>query len=522
MDRAAAPLRFAAIDVGTNSIRLVVAEADGQASYRVLDEERAQTRLGEGLYGTGALGAEPMRRSLEALARMRLRAESMGTEELRAIATAAVREASNGVEFLLAAEREAGVRLEVISEEEEAALAFRSVRRHFPLSDRPTAIADIGGGSLEVVLSAGGMIEETHSLPLGAVRLTEEYVRSDPISKTEWGDLREAIDRVLKKRLGKPPFRTPVMIGSGGTFSAIGAIAMFERQGEAGQLQGYRVARSEWQRMTRRLREAPLEVRRSIRGLNPDRADIIVAGAAAVLRLSRYLGAREILIHERGIRDGLLLSMIAERFPEIEVLEAGDRLEWVRRFGRRCGADETHAAHVAALALEMFDALREPHGLNDDDRDVLCAAALLHDAGYLIGHSKHHKHGYHLIMHADLPGFSAREVEIIANVARYHRRAHPRKKHPNFGRLDPADQQKVRQLSGILRIAAGLDRTHTRAVKGVRTRPEGEGVVLEIQADADPQVEIWDAMRKTELFEEAFAVSVRMEWKPPETASSEV
>jgi len=516
-----APPRFAAIDVGTNSIRLVVAEVDGAASYRVLDEERAQTRLGEGLYTTGVLGAEPMRRSLEALERMRLRAESMGIQEIRAIATAAVREAANGLEFLQAAEREAGIRLEVISEDEEAALAFRSVRRHFPLSDRPAAIVDIGGGSLEVILSAGGMIEETHSLPLGAVRLTEEYFRSDPISKTEWDGLRQAIDRVLKKSLGKPPFRTPVMIGSGGTFSTIAAIAMFERQGEAGQLQGYRLSRTEWQRMTRRLREAPLEVRRGIRGLNPDRADIIVAGAAAVLRLSRYLGAREILIHERGIRDGLLLSMIAERFPETEVLEAGDRLEWVRRFGRRCGANEAHAAHVAALALEMFDALREPHGLSDDDRDLLWAAALLHDAGYLIGHSKHHKHAYHLIMHADLPGFSAREVEIIANVARYHRRAHPGKKHPNFERLDPSDRQKVRQLSAILRIAAGLDRTHTQAVKGVRTRPAGEGIVLEIRADTDPRVEIWDAMRKTELFEEVFAATVRMEWTPPATDSPE-
>ena len=520
MEGSGSPPRLAAIDVGTNSIRLVVAEVDSAASYRVLDEERAQTRLGEGLYQGGSLGAEPMHRSLEALDRMRALAEGMGVEETRAIATAAVREAVNGQEFLEAAQAGAGVRLEVISEDEEARLAFRSVRKHFPLSDRPTAIVDIGGGSLEVILSAGGMIEETHSLPLGAVRLTEHHVHTDPVSAVEWKDLRKAIDRVLKKRLGKPPFVTPVMIGSGGTFSALAAIAMFEKQGEAGPGQGFGMTRSEWQRLTRRLRDAPLEVRKKIRGLNPDRADIIVAGAAAISRLSRHLGAREILVHERGIRDGLLLSMIDERFPGGEVLDAGDRLEWVARFAQRCGADELHAAHVAELAGQIFDELAKLHALGADDRDLLSAAALLHDTGYLIGHSKHHKHAHHLIMHADLPGFSAREVEIIANVARYHRRAHPRKKHPNFARLDPADRQRVRILSAILRLAAGLDRTHTRAVTGVGAAIENGRVRLEVESDSDPQVEIWDASRKTELLEEVFGLAVELEWAPRPDPSS--
>ena len=520
MQGSGSPPRLAAIDVGTNSLRLVVAEVDSAASYRVLDEERAQTRLGEGLYQSGLLGDEPMRRSLDALARMRALAEGMGVDEIRTIATAAVREAGNGQAFLEAAEAEAGVQLEVISEDEEARLAFRSVRKHFPLTDRPTAIVDIGGGSLEVILSAGGMIEEVHSLPLGAVRLTEQHLHSDPVSPGEWKDLRKAIDRVLKKRLGKPPFVTPVMIGSGGTFSALAAIAMFEKQGEAGPGQGFGMMRSEWQRLTRRLRDAPLEVRKKIRGLNPDRADIIVAGAAAISRLSRHLGAREILVHERGIRDGLLLSMIDERFPGGVVLDAGDRLEWVRRFAERCGADELHAAHVAELAGQIFDELAKLHALGADDRDLLSAAALLHDTGYLIGHSKHHKHAYHLIMHADLPGFSAREVEIIANVARYHRRAHPRKKHPNFARVDPADRQRVRILSAILRLAAGLDRTHTRAVTGLEAAIENGRVRLEVHSNTDPQVEIWDAMRKTELLEEVFGLAVELEWAPRPDPSS--
>ena len=504
--------RLAAIDVGTNSIRLVVAEVESAATYRVLDEERAQTRLGEGLYRTGRLGEEPMRRSVRALAEMRALADGMGADETRAIATAAVREAENGTEFLEAAESKAGLQLEVISDDDEARLAFRSVRKHFPLADRPTAVVDIGGGSLEVILSAGGMIEESHSLPLGAVRLTEQHVDSDPVSAEDWKELRRAIDRVLGRRLGRPPFVTPVMIGSGGTFSTLASLSMFERQGEAGPGQGYRLTRSEWHRLTARLRDAPLDVRRKMRGLNPDRADIIVAGAAAVDRLSRHLGAREILVHERGIRDGLLLSMIDERFPGGEVLDAGDRLEWVARFARRCGANEKHAAHVSHLAGRIFDELRPLHGLGEDDRDLLSAAAILHDTGYLIGHSKHHKHAYHLIMHADLPGFSAREIEVIANVARYHRRALPRKKHSNFARLSPAERLRVRTLGAMLRLAAGLDRTHSQAVTDVRVTVANGHIGIRAHAKDDPQVEIWDANRKTELLEQVFGRSVEVVW----------
>jgi len=521
MTAPAVPPRLAAIDVGTNSIRLVVAEADSTASYRVLDEERAQTRLGEGLYESGVLGEEPMRRSIEAIDRMRALAEGMGVEEIRAIATAAVREARNGDAFLEAVREEAGLALRVISEEEEARLAVRSVRKHFPLTDRPTALVDIGGGSLEVVLMAGGMIEETHSLPLGAVRLTEKYVRSDPVSPADWKEMRRAIDRTLRKKLGKPPFTTPLMIGSGGTFTTVAAISMFEKQGEVGPGQGYRMTRSEWQGVMRRLRDAPLDVREQIRGLNPDRADIIVAGAAAVFRLARYLGARDVQVHERGIRDGLLLTMIDERFPEGEVLDAGDRLEWVTRFARRCGVNEPHAAHVLRLAYALFDELADRHGLGPDERDLLGAAALLHDVGYLIGHSKHHKHAFHLIMHADLPGFSAHEVEVIANVARYHRRAHPRKKHANFARLDPADRQRVRILSALLRLAAGLDRTHTQAVRGVTAQAKNGRVWIGVEAEVDPEVEIWDASRKTELLEDVFGAQVELEWVPTEERATQ-
>jgi exopolyphosphatase/guanosine-5'-triphosphate,3'-diphosphate pyrophosphatase len=185
-------------------------------------------------------------------------------------------------------------------------------------------------------------------------------------------------------------------------------------------------------------------------------------------------------------------------------------------FARKCHSNERHCEHVARLAGEIFDALREPHELPEECRGLLIAATLLHDIGYLINHSKHHKHAYHLILHSDLPGFSAREIELIANVARYHRRAAPKKSHSNFARLDRADRELVRQLSGILRVADGLDRTHTQCIRSVRCELSDDCVRLSLDASADPQVEIWDAERKAELFESAFETKLELTWAKKE------
>ncbi|HEM47322.1 MAG TPA: Ppx/GppA family phosphatase [Alphaproteobacteria bacterium] len=310
--------RVAAIDLGTNSVRLIVAEVDGPGTYRVLDDEREQTRLGHRLHETGRIDPERGERTLEALQRMQAIAESYGVEELRAVGTAALREAANGPAFARAARERFGLDIQAISPEEEAELAMRSVRKHFPLGEGGTAIVDIGGGSLEVVFTTAGMIHQVHSMPLGAVRLTERFVHSDPLGAADWRRLRAGIDAELEAHIGRPPFPTPDLIGSGGTFTAIAALAMHDRLSEIGSVQGYSMTRAEFEHQLRRLREAPLAIRRRFPGLNPDRADIIVAGAAAVARLARRLGVTRILVNDRGVRDGMLLEMIARRTPETD------------------------------------------------------------------------------------------------------------------------------------------------------------------------------------------------------------
>ncbi len=506
--------RLAAIDIGTNTIRLIIVEVDDDGTYRVLDEEREPARLGHGLYDTGKLGEEPIERALIALGRMKAIAEGKNASEIRAIATAAVREASNGRSFRRRVQREHGLRIKVISSRKEARLAFLSMTRQFSLDGRPVAMVDIGGGSVELVLAAGTAIEQIYSLPLGAVRLTERYVKSDPISDKHWKKLQKAIDREIKKHVGKPPFKAQTMVGSGGTFSTLAAIIKNQREGKEGSVQGYTLTRGEVDALVDRLREMNLEARQRIPGLNPDRADIIVAGAAAVARLAKRLCCKEIRVNEGGVREGLLLSIIAERrnggAPSRR--QVADRMDWVRLFARKCHSNEGHGEHVAKLATQIFDGLQEAYDLPEEGREILQAGALLHDIGYLISHARHHKHSYHLIMHGDLPAFSAREVELIANVARYHRRAYPKKKHTNLARLRKRDRRLVRFLSGILRVADGLDRTHAQAVSSVTPELEDERIRLIVEAEAPPQVELWDADRKAGLFEKAFATALELQW----------
>lgn len=509
--------RLAAVDVGTNSIRLVVAEVQPDGSYRVLDEDREMTRLGRGLYSSGQLSDSAMEQSLQALGRMKAIAEGFAVDELRAIATSAVREATNGRDFVREAWRRYRVRVEVVPPEDEARLAFRSVSRHYDLDNRLTAIVDIGGGSAEVILAAGGVVEQVVSLPLGAVRLAERYCKSDPLKPKHWKALRRAIDATIKDAIGKPPFAAEVMIGSGGTFTNLAEMAQAERDGKVSGARDYALSRAELVRLLDRLRETPLAARREMPGLNPQRADIIVAGAAVVARLTRRLGTQRVLVNDRGVRDGVLLSMIDDLAGGAPAGrgQAVDRLESARRFARKCRSNERHCAHVAALAAELFDALRDGYALPPAGRDLLRAAALLHDIGYLINHEQHHKHAYHLIVHGDLRGFAAREIELVANVARYHRRAFPKKSHAGYARLDRGERRLVRRLAGILRVVDGLDRTHGAVVTGVRCRIGDGWVRLAVTATRDPAIELEDAKRKAGLFEKAFHTELSLAWPRP-------
>lgn len=516
--------RLAAIDIGSNSVRLLVAEVAPDGTYRVLDDEKQTTRLAHGLAETGLLRDDAVSQSLEALGRMKAIAQGFGAERLEVIATSAVREARNRRRFLRLVRERVGLDVEVISPAEEGQLSFASVARHFDLRGINTAVVDLGGGSAELVLSAKGVIEAVYSLPLGAVRVTEAVIHSDPLSDADATRLRRHIRRWLRKTIASPAFLPHVMIGSGGTFTALANLSMRQRGQVYSSVGGYELNRGEVRHLFDYLRRLPLRARRNVPGLHADRADIILAGLAVIERLMKYLRVNRLLVHDQGVRDGLLLRMAGRVFPHRPT--AGDSevgsLAGVRQFAAACGYEQRHAEHVLKLAGQLFDQLRTPLQLPAQERLVLESAALLHEVGYLINYEKHHRHSYHLIMHGNVRGLSPQQRELAANVARYHRRAAPKRRHENFARLAPAEQDTVRRLSAILRVADGLDRTHTQRVRDVACTWTDGWLTITALADEEPEVDLWGAREKGKLFEKVFGLKLRFDWRRPKEPAAKL
>ncbi|MEX2559867.1 MAG: Ppx/GppA phosphatase family protein [Pirellulales bacterium] len=505
--------RLAAIDVGTNSIRLVVAEALRERNYRVLTEEKETTRLGKDLSSTGRLNPAAIEKSLEALRRMKQITVGYQVRELRVIATCAVREAADGAEFCRRAGEEIGLEVEVIGALEEAHLAYFSVARNFALNGKNVAIADIGGGSTEIILAPGGMIEAVCTTPLGAVRMTDMY-GGEGFAGEGFDRLLKGIDGELRRHTKKLILLPHLLIGSGGTFTSLAEMLMYEKNQVGLPLRGYEITHAELGHLLDRLRMMTPKGRRGVPGLSPDRADIIVAGIAIIDRIMRRLKVNRLQIHDRGVRDGLLLTMIDKSLGATSE-DPHDQEAALERFAAGCGCDLEHDRQVARLAGLIYSQLMAYYELPAEDRPLLEAAARLQDVGYLINYEKHHKHSYHLILNSRLAGFQPHELELIANIARYHRGSEPKKKHENFSRLSAADQQRVRQLASILRLAGGLDRSNTQQVQAVSLELVGDEVQMRLAADELPEVDLWAGRRRAEPFEKAFDCSLSIEWQDP-------
>ncbi len=510
--------RLAAIDIGSNSIRLVVAEAQPDGRYRILDDERASTRLGNSLASTGKLDKPSIEASLVALRRFQSIASGLGAESQRAIATCAVREATNGAEFCRLVQEQLGLSIEVISAQKEAHLAFHSVRRRFDLKGKNTLLADIGGGSTEIVLATGELIEAIYTTSLGAVRLGEKFGSGQALAGDDFDRMQKWIDRQLKKSTEKPGAPLHRLIGSGGTFTALANLVMTAKGQANLPVAGCQVSRAELRHLIDRLRKMTLKQRREVAGLNPDRADIIVPGLATIDRIMRRFKVNLLQVHPYGVRDGLLLSMI-EQLQGNEETGTVDEANLLERFAVACGVELGHAHHVAKLACQIHLGLCEHYELDSNDRRLLSAAALLQDVGYLINYEGHHKHSYHLILHSRIEAFRPEELQIIANVARYHRGAEPKKKHDHFGRLTPADQHRVRTLAAILRLAGGLDRSHNQTVQSVEVRGAKKQIELCVSAEAYPEVDLWAARQRAGLFEKVFDSEVTIRWEKHSEAS---
>lgn len=494
-------VRIAAIDIGSNSVRQIIADVSLAGQIRVVDEMKAMPRLGDGLESTGLLSTDAIAQAVAAVQRMVVLARQLGAVRLEIVATSAVRDAGNAIEFTEQVYEATGERVRVLTGEEEALLSFRSALAHFELGAGRTVVMDIGGGSLELVLSKDGLIERVASLPFGAVRMTERFL-TPAVRPRRVRALREYVRDGLKKAVPVKDWRGAQIIGSGGTFTNLAGIVLARQHVAVRSPHGTRVTRVELEHALDWLQRLDSDERRLVPGLNPARSDIIVAGLAVAAEVLSRFDPHDLLVSAYGIREGLLLETARVTPVVADPGEARERS--VREFAERCHYEAPHAKQVRALSLQLFDALAPRLGLSADDRRMLADAALLHDVGYHINYEKHHKHSFHLISHAELLGMTPAEQVAIAHVARYHRGAPPKLKHPGFGQLDRNMRERITKLSAILRFADGMDRGHVAAVGGVAVKWTSDALrVMPTEADGATNIrlECWGASRKRHLLE---------------------
>lgn len=504
-------MKLAAIDIGSNSIKLVVVDAASADSFAVLARDKETVRLGHETLREGFLSSTAVERAAECIKRFRSIAEARGAQRVLAVATASVRAASNAAEFIDEIERRTGVRVEVLSGIEEARLIGLAAARGCCAPNVSLVNVDIGGGSTEISLVRAGVPVAFHSVRLGAVGLTERFITSDPPKSRELRALREEVRGALERparELRDAGWQR--VTGTSGTIIAIGvALRAHEskQKSQGAQPAGAEIVLSRLERFNERMAGMTQAERRDVPGVSAQRAEIIVAGGQILEAVMRSLSINCLRTCDWALREGVIIDFLREVEAESKPPLPDDADPWLRgvhAVGRRFGYEAKHARRVARFAESIFDAVAPSVGLTRHQRTLLSAAALLHDVGYHIAHDGHHKHALYLIKHSELTGFSEAERDVIANVARYHRGSSPKEKHPEFWRLHYVDRETVRRLAAILRIADALDRSHEGRVRGVTcTRADGR-FQLSLACKANCEREAAAVQSKSGLFEEVF------------------
>jgi exopolyphosphatase/guanosine-5'-triphosphate,3'-diphosphate pyrophosphatase len=472
-------------------------------------------RLGAGGLDGRALTPRAIQAAMQTLSKFRRLAESHQVEHIEAVATSAVREAENGGEFLKAITTETGIRARVISGTEEARLIHLAAAYGLGLRGEVGVTIDIGGGSVEITHGTGASLAAGRSFKVGVIRLTERFVKSDPISARDERKLVRHIDSELKDYLQEiADAGFDRVIGTSGSILSVGTIAAAEEDGEApSAIRNRRVSAKQMHRVRKLLCSIGLQKRLVVPGLEPRRADIAVAGAILIDTILRRLGAHDITLCDMSLREGIILDYIAQHRKEIAQAE---RYPDVRRrsvieLAERCNYVPGHANQIVRLSLALFDATRGSHALTDREREWLEYAALLHDVGVHISYERHHKHSYYLIRNGDLRGFEPLDVETIALIARYHRRAVPAGGHKEYAELPRKRRTIVRTLSAILRLAESLDRSHSQIVSSITLHDRGDDALLQLKTTGDAELELWAASRHLAPFERVIGKPLRIE-----------
>jgi exopolyphosphatase / guanosine-5'-triphosphate,3'-diphosphate pyrophosphatase len=496
-------MRVAAIDLGSNSFHLLVADVHPDGHIDPLVQEKEMLRLGDVVSRHGSIPPTAADQAVATVRRFRLLAEAAGATEVLAKATSAIRRAENGGEVIDRIEVETGVRVEVIGGLEEARLIFGAVRASVVLDPAPAVCFDLGGGSLEVMVGDSGGLAWATSVPLGVARLSAEYVRSDPISKPDRRALRARIVEVLTPVAADVGALEPKLaVGSSGTLETLAEMAAAKRTEDTpASLNQLTINRQEFLAVHKEILASKAADRLRMEGLDAGRVDLITAGSMVLATAMELFDFDQLTISEWALREGIVLDGVRRH----DVADWSDDPHAIRReavlgLARRCNWSEPHARQVTALSLQLFDSTQPVHELGAADRELLEFAALLHDIGEHVSSTGHHRHGAYLVRNGQLRGFAPDEIELIAAIVRWHRRGDPRVS-DEFPLLDAAAVDRVRTLAAILRVADGLDRSRNQTVYGLDATVTPSLVLLRIRTLDDAELEVWGARRKRALLE---------------------
>ncbi|MEH2171470.1 Ppx/GppA phosphatase family protein [Nostoc sp.] len=515
---------IAAIDLGTNSLHMVVVKIDPTLpAFSIIAREKETVRLGDRNLTTGELKPEIVKKAIAALGRFQEVAKTINAETIIAVATSAVREAPNGKDFLHTIETELGLSVNLISGQEEARRIYLGVLSGMEFNNQPHMIIDIGGGSTELILGDSHQARTLTSTKVGAVRLTSELITTDPISTTEFQYLqayaRGMLERSVEEILANlESGESPRLVGTAGTIETLAMIHAREKSGVIpSTLNGYQFSLQDLQELVNRLRKLSNSERAEIPGMPEKRPEVILAGAVILQEAMTLLGSESVTVCERSLREGVIVDwMLTHGLIEDKLrYQSSVRERNVLKLADKYHINLEYSDRVAKFAESLFDQTQGTlHHWGTDERQMLWAAAILHNCGHYISHSSHHKHSYYLIRNGELLGYTETEIEIIANLARYHRKSPPKKKHENYQSLLTKQQRQiVSQLSAILRLAVALDRRQIGAVAQVQCEyyPQLKQVNLLIfptQSDDDCDLELWSLNYKKGVFEEEFGVKL--------------
>lgn len=497
-------VRIAALDLGSNSFHLLVADARPDATFVPVLREKEMLRLGDVVARTGLLSDEAADRALEVVRRFRALAEASGASEIVACATSAIREAENGAEMVGRFATEAGLAVKVISGREEAALIFRAVQASVLIDPGPALCLDLGGGSLEIVVGDSNALLWSTSVKLGVARLTAELVSGDPPKAADLRRLRKRLVSVLGPvAVDVAELKPRLMVGTSGTFCDLARMAVARESGAVPiSVNQLHVSRHSLEAVHEDLVSIGVAQRRRLAGLDGRRAELAPAGSLVALVALELFGFEEMVVGEWALREGMVLDALghhdADQGDDPRLMRAASVLDLCRR----CGWREAHARQVARLATRLFDLTGELHGMSEHHRELLEHAALLHDIGEHVSGEGHHKHTAYLIQHGRLRGFSPQEVLVLATLGRYHRQGDPKLSFEPFAAIDEDERPAVRFLTALLQVADGLDRAHAGAVEDVDVEISDRSIDLRVTARTDADLELWGARRKRALFEQ--------------------